>query len=380
MYEESVKIPCPTCDGSGNDHSGISNNGCWNCQGNGFKRIKSGERNCCPHCEGRGGDINSRSFDTACPLCNGLGFLYGNKDEVWGKFEQFVENFNKTHTHKMDPPVRSGAQCQPEKTIPQTVNGRRCDRSINDMESAALNFINEEVRNHFGNNALVALLSDYIRMGREYGDMMNTDSRNLKNQILKLQQENYVLRTVFERLSNAAESAEDENAEDTYAPTDELLAVAQAVLEDKVFIPNCAGCNDIEDSEVRTCMYWWPYTKYSNRCAFSNFCNLYWDIYKRKNPAVEIHGCDISLFDEYEKMREEIDKLKGDVIKKQNALDDIYRMKAPVTGNAATEAILHCSEMKERARKALYGPHTPEQEVEYTKKYENSYNNNGEQK
>ncbi len=71
----------------------------------------------------------------------------------------------------------------------QSVVGRWCERSIDDMEHAALVYITKEVHNHFGDNGLVALLADYVRMGREYGDMMNTDSRNMRERIAELEKQ-----------------------------------------------------------------------------------------------------------------------------------------------------------------------------------------------
>lgn len=69
----------------------------------------------------------------------------------------------------------------------QSVEGRWCERSIDDMERSALAYITEEVHNHFRDNGLVALLADYVRMGREYGDMMNTDARNMRERIAELE-------------------------------------------------------------------------------------------------------------------------------------------------------------------------------------------------
>lgn len=78
-----------------------------------------------------------------------------------------------------------------EKFELQSVAGRWCERSINDMEYSALVHITNEVSNKIsGDMGLVALLADYVRMGREYGDMMNSDSKNMKDRIAELEKEN----------------------------------------------------------------------------------------------------------------------------------------------------------------------------------------------
>lgn len=74
-----------------------------------------------------------------------------------------------------------------EKFELQSVAGRWCERSINCMEQSALVYITNEVHAISGDMGLVALLSDYVRMGREYGDMMNSDAKNMKERIAELE-------------------------------------------------------------------------------------------------------------------------------------------------------------------------------------------------
>ncbi len=76
----------------------------------------------------------------------------------------------------------------------QSVNGRWCERSMTDLERAALIYITRETHNHFGDNGLIALLADYIRLGREYSDMMGSDSKNMRDRITELEKANEVLR------------------------------------------------------------------------------------------------------------------------------------------------------------------------------------------
>lgn len=77
-------------------------------------------------------------------------------------------------------------------TLP--VAGRRCNRSIDDMECQAYVFITNELQSVSHDTGLVALLSDYVRMGREYGDTMNTNAKNMRERIVTLEAENKKMR------------------------------------------------------------------------------------------------------------------------------------------------------------------------------------------
>lgn len=82
----------------------------------------------------------------------------------------------------------------------QSVRGRWCERSIDNMEHDALVHITNEVHAISGDMGLVALLSDYIRMGREYGDMMNSDSKNKINSVTKDEEPDPILKEASENI------------------------------------------------------------------------------------------------------------------------------------------------------------------------------------
>lgn len=90
-----------------------------------------------------------------------------------------------------------------EEYLLQSVAGRRCERSIEDMEQAARIYITKEVHNHFGDNVIVGLLSDYIRMGREYSDRINSES--MQARITELERENKGLRNMLDVMFEAEE-------------------------------------------------------------------------------------------------------------------------------------------------------------------------------
>lgn len=87
-----------------------------------------------------------------------------------------------------------------EKFELQSVAGRWCERSIDDMEHSALVHITNEVHAISGDMGLVALLADYVRMGREYGDMMNSDAKNMKVRIAELEKKNKSMKKALRKI------------------------------------------------------------------------------------------------------------------------------------------------------------------------------------